>query len=457
MNDKQSLIRELENTHQKVVDLINTLSDSELSIPYHPGVNPPLWEIGHAAFFFEVFIIKGLDKAESFDPSMDDTWDSFNIDHEDRWKPGMIPSKDKTLHYVTEIHQTILARINNNTLTQDDLYLYKYAIFHQNMHVESLIWARQTMGYTKMVFAQAANNTIPLGSETATLVDGIDDAVNDAVNDAKIPAGKYLVGMPADSERFATDDFAFDNEKPSFEVEIEDFSISKTLVSNQAFLAFIEDGGYKNKDLWSWGGKKWLKTKLDIGIPPNKNSVLPTRPLYWKQENDNWLERHFSEWKPLVPEYPVTHVSYWEVEAYCKWAGRRLPTEHEWEVAALGNKKGQEYRKFPWGNTMDASKVDMNGEHLAHIPVSAYPDGDSIFGCRQMLGTVWEWTSSQYLPYDGFSTDMYVFMSTLQFGYHKTTKGGSCATSSILIRGSYRQAYLPDRTDAFVGFRTCAL
>ena len=444
MNDKNSLIKELKNTHHKIVDLINTLSDKELSMPYHSGVNPPLWEIGHAAFFFEVFILRALDKAKSFDPSMDDIWDSFNIDHEDRWKPGMIPSKENTLNYVNEVHQSILTRIENKELTQEDLYLYKYAIFHQNMHIESLIWARQTMAYPKMIFTQAADKAVPPGNKTD-------------LGDAEIPAGRYLIGMPANSDHFATNDFAFDNEKPCFEIDLEEFSISKTLVSNQEFLAFIEDGGYENEDLWSWGGRKWLKNELDIGIPPEKNMVLPTHPLYWKQENGNWLERHFNEWKPLVPEFPVTHVCYWEVEAFCNWADRRLPTEYEWEVAALGNKKGQDLRKFPWGNKMDASKVDMNGQHLAHIPVNAYPEGDSIFGCRQMLGTVWEWTSSQYLPYDCFTTDMYVFMSTLQFGYHKTTKGGSCATSSILIRGSYRQAYLPDRTDVFVGFRTCAL
>lgn len=444
MNDKLRLIQALKNTHQKVFDLVNTLGDEQLSIPYHPGVNPPLWEIGHAAFFFEVFILKGLDKAGSFDPSMDDIWDSFNIDHEDRWKPGMIPSKDNTLHYVDEIHKRILARIEKNELSQDDLYLYKYAIFHQNMHIESLIWARQTMGYKKMEFAEIGNKDIPLGAESS-------------LGDAKIPAGCYWIGMPANSENFASDDFAFDNEKPGFEIDIESFSISKTLVSNQEFLAFVEDGGYENEALWSWGGKKWLRTEHDFGIPPKKQIGLAKQPLYWKQENGKWLERHFDQWKLLVPEYPVTHISHFEAEAFCNWAGRRLPTEYEWEVAALDNQKGQERRKFPWGNSMDASKVDMDGGHVAHIPVTAYPEGDSVFGCRQMLGTVWEWTATQYLPYDGFTVDMYVFMSILQFGYHKTTKGGSCATSSSLIRGSYRQAYLPDRTDVFVGFRTCAL
>ena len=444
MNDKDSLIQELKNTQQKIVSLITTLSDEEIAMPYQPGVNPPLWELGHAAFFFEVFILKELDKAESFDPSMDDIWDSFNIDHGDRWQPGMIPSREKTLDYVNEIHQRILSRIENRELSQADLYLYKYAIFHQNMHIESLIWARQTMGYKKMEFSQSANQPIPLSDESD-------------LGDADIPAGRYWIGMPADSPQFATEDFAFDNEKPGFEIEMEGFSISKTLVSNEEYLAFIEDGGYQNKELWSWGGKKWLGTEHDFGTPPEKLMATPKHPVYWKQEDGVWLERHFDQWQPLVADYPVTHVSFFEAEAFCNWAGRRLPTEYEWEVAALANRAGQTPRKFPWGNEMDSSKVDMNGGHVAQIPVTAYPEGDSPFGCRQMLGTVWEWTSSQYLPYPGFTVDMYVFMSTLQFGYHKTTRGGSCATSSILIRGSYRQAYLPERNDVFVGFRTCAL
>jgi len=447
MNDRSSLIQELKNTQQKIVGLINTLSDDELSIPYHPGVNPPLWEIGHAAFFFEVFILKALDKEESFDPSMDDIWDSFNIDHKDRWKPGMIPPKEKTLHYVDEIHQRILSRIENNEFSQDDLYLYKYAIFHQNMHIESLIWARQIMAYKKMKFPHIDSKKIPIDS----------NGDKTSLGDAEIPAGRYWIGMPTESKHFASDDFAFDNEKSGFEIELDSFQISKTLVSNQEFLAFIEDGGYEHEAHWSWGGKKWLRTEHDHGIPPEKQLNLPKHPIYWKQENGEWLERHFNEWKPLVPDYPVTHVSFFEVEAFCNWAGRRLPTEYEWEAAALANQNKDELRKFPWGDAMDASKVDMDGVHLAHVPVTAYPAGDSVFGCRQMLGTVWEWTSSQYLPYAGFTVDMYVFMSTLQFGYHKTVKGGSCATSSVLIRGSYRQAYLPERTDAFVGFRTCAL
>ncbi|MEE9327276.1 MAG: SUMF1/EgtB/PvdO family nonheme iron enzyme [Cocleimonas sp.] len=447
MNTKQNLIKAFKNTHQKITALINTLNADELDIPFHPGVNPPIWEIGHAAFFYEEFILKALDgEQKSYDPAMDDTWDSFQIDHKDRWLSGAIPSLKKTLEYVNHIFNAVLTRIEDNELTDADLYFYKYAIFHQNMHIESLIWARQTSGFSKMLFDSFQIKELPEA----------DTEINPS-SDAEIPSGKYLIGMPADSKQFPQNDFAFDNEKPWFEVELESFNISKTLVSNKEFLAFVNDGGYQNEKHWSFAGKKWLKTKRNTAIPPEEKMQLPAHPIYWLYEDGQWTERLFDQWKPLVDEYPVTHVSFWEVEAYCNWAGRRLPTEYEWEVAALGNRKGQAIRYFPWGNNMDANKVDMDGELMAQVPVTAYPEGDSVFGCRQMLGTVWEWTSSQYLPYDGFTMDMYVYMSTLQFGYHKTTKGGSCATSSILIRGSYRQAYFPTRTDVYVGFRTCAL
>jgi iron(II)-dependent oxidoreductase len=448
MNTKQSLIKEFRNTHQKITGLINTLSADELNIPFHPGVNPPIWEIGHAAFFYEEFILKGLDgQQDSFDPSMDDIWDSFHIDHKDRWLSGVVPSLDKTLKYIDHIFNAVLARIDNNQLIDADLYLYKYAIFHQNMHIESLIWARQTSAFSKMRFNSSQDKELPR----------TDTNSEENLGDAEIPSGKYLIGMPADSVQFAQEDFAFDNEKPWFEVDLEDFKISKTLVSNKEFLAFVNDGGYQNEKYWSFGGLKWLKTKRNTAVLPEQAMQLPAHPIYWKFEKGQWSERLFDQWNLLRDDYPVTHVSFWEVEAYCNWAGRRLATEYEWEVAALGNRKGESIRYFPWGNNMDASKVDMDGNHMAQLPVTAYPEGDSIFGCRQMLGTVWEWTSSQYLPYDGFTMDMYVYMSTLQFGYHKTTKGGSCATSSILIRGSYRQAYFPTRTDVYVGFRTCAL
>ncbi|MCG7198305.1 SUMF1/EgtB/PvdO family nonheme iron enzyme [Marinobacter pelagius] len=442
---KNSLLAELEQARTRTERLICTLSEDELDVPYHPGVNPPLWEMGHSAFFYEVFVFNLLDGTPSYDPDMDDLWDSFHVEHRDRWRSDLFPDRDKTLAYFRTIYDRVADRLLNRPLTDEALYLYRYAIFHQNMHIESLIWCRQTVGY-------------PAPPEYV----GDRPAPSDPIaGDVEVPSGRWLIGMPGISEAYACEDFAFDNEKPRFEVELDAFRISRTLVSNREFQAFVEDGGYQRPELWSFGGRKWLETEQDVGLVHGLEEPLmraPRHPLYWRWHENLWQERLFDQWQPLHPDAPVTHVTYWEAEAWCNWAGRRLPTEYEWEVAALANRPGEPFRRFPWGNEApDGVHADMDGRNQARNPVWDYPAGESPFGCRQMIGSVWEWTSDQFLPYDGFKVDMYPFMSTLQFGDHKVTKGGSCATSSNLIRGTYRQAYLPLRNDVYTGFRTCAL
>lgn len=446
MHDRNSLLEALERTRLRTQSLIDSLTDGQLQVPYHPGINPPLWEIGHAAFFYEVFILKELDQLPSFDPSMDDLWDSFHIEHRDRWQPGLFPGREQTRHYFDVVYDRIAERIQTQPLIDWAKYLYRYAIFHQNMHIESLIWCRQTLGYPAPPGALEA--TKPSGSGAG------------ALGDAQIPAGNYVMGMPGKSIEFADRDFAFDNEKPRFEVELNSFAISRTLVSNAEFLEFVEDGGYRRPELWSFGGRKWLNTPIvrpETEAATGLSKEAPQHPLYWRHENNQWQERLFDRWQALPPDYPVTHVSYWEAEAFCNWSGRRLPTEYEWEAAALGNRPDEPFRRFPWGDKFERGRADTDAELMAQLPVTALAEGASPYGCRQMLGTVWEWTSNQFLPYDGFAVDIYPFMSTLQFGDHKVTKGGSCATSSMLIRGTYRQAYLPMRNDVYTGFRTCAL
>jgi len=443
--DKQQLLDELERARSRASGLIKSLPENKLDVPYHPGVNPPLWELGHAAFFYEVFVFNLLDGAPSYDPSMDDLWDSFHIEHTDRWRLDLFPGREATLEYFNAIYDRVAERIRCRELTDQELYLYRYGVFHQNMHIESLIWCRQTEAYSSPPDFKGDR---PAPAEPVS-------------GDVEIPAGRWLVGMPGESEAFATDDFAFDNEKPRFAVELEAFKISRTAVSNRAFQAFVDNGGYRRPELWSFGGRKWLETETDVALVHGCSEPLmraPKHPLYWRWHEGQWQERLFDKWQPLNPDAPVTHVTYWEAEAWCKWAGRRLPTEVEWEVAALGNRPGEVFRRYPWGNqTPGTSLADLDGRSMAQNPVWDYPAGESPFGCRQMLGSVWEWTSNQFLPYDGFNVDMYPFMSTLQFGDHKVTKGGSCASSSNLIRGTYRQAYLPLRNDVYTGFRTCAL
>ena len=442
---RAELLDQLQWTRKRTESLVCSVPEKLLDVPWHPGVNPPLWEMGHAAFFYEVFVFNLLDGTPSFDPSMDDLWDSFHVEHRDRWNRDLFPGREKTLEYFNTVYDQVAERIKAQPLTDQALYLYRYAVYHQNMHVESLIWCRQTVGYPA-----------PPGTDLYRPAPGVQHD-----GDALIPAGEWLIGMPGDSERYAREDFAFDNEKPRFTVKLDPFAISKCLVSNRRFLEFVEDGGYRRPELWSFGGRKWLQTESDVALVHGSDEPLlrvPRHPLYWRWHDGQWQERGFDRWQPLNPDAPVTHVTFWEAEAWCRWAGRRLPTEFEWEVAALGNRPGKPFRRFPWGNTApDEQRADLNGRAMAQNPVFDFPAGDSPFGCRQMTGTVWQWTSSQFFPYDGFRVDMYPFMSTLQFGDHKVTRGGGCATSSCLIRGTYRQAYLPVRNDVYTGFRTCAL
>jgi iron(II)-dependent oxidoreductase len=446
MHDRQSLIEALAQTRGKMEALVGSLSEEQLDVPYHPGVNPPVWETGHATFFYEVFVLDRLDGTAHYDPAMDELWDSFHMDHEDRWSRILFPSRSDTLAYMDTILQRVRERIETQPLTDEALYLYRYAIYHQNMHVESMTWCRQTVGYPAPPFSD------PEGFAQQEL----DTTV---LGDAVIPAGRYRIGMPSGTPAYASEDFAFDNEKPAFDVEMPSFAISRTLVSNAEFVSFVEAGGYERQEFWSQGGRKWLQREVDLNFGSGEPARLGQQkhPFHWRHREGAWQERVFDRWLPLLPAHPVKQISYWEAEAYCRWAGRRLPTEYEWEVAALGNRPGEPRRLFPWGSEMDPDRVDMDARYMGRLPVTALAEGESPFGCRQMVGTVWEWTSNQFLPYDGFAVDVYPYMSTLQFGDHKTTKGGGCAASSLLVRGTYRQAYHPDRADVFTGFRTCAL
>jgi len=426
MNTGEEMMIELDVVDRKSRALLDDLDDSLLAVPYSPGVNPPIWELGHSAFFYEYFLLRKFGKNEARMPGYDDIWDSFEISHKHRWRPGVVPEKGTMFDYYRGVLDEVREKFGGRALDEEEGYLLRYVIHHQQMHIESLLWARQTLGYPAPSFA-TLNADLPKGS-------GIS-------GDARVQGGDYFLGMPP----LSSGGFSFDNERPGHRVRVEPFSISKTLVSNREFLEFVEAGGYQNETLWDFGGKCWL-LEGDGG----KREM----PSYWRRDADGrWQHRKFDQWENLPLEAPVLHVCVWEAEAFCRWAGRRLPTEPEWEAAA----RGSEAHHYPWGDDeMNSGRVDMDGTFFGTAPVDAFGESASPNGCLQMLGTAWEWTSSQFLPYAGFEIDMYHYMSVLQFGDHRVTKGGSCATCSSLIRNSYRQASLPGRTDVFTGFRTCA-
>jgi len=259
--------------------------------------------------------------------------------------------------------------------------------------------------------------------------------------DVLIYGGTLLLGATPDEP------FVFDNEKWAHLVLVQPFAIARAPVTQAEFAAFVDDEGYRRPELWSEAGWTWRQT------------AKAEQPSYWQRQGHNWLRRDFDRWVALEPNRPVLHVSWYEAEAYCRWAGRRLPTEAEWEAAAACDPKltGQR-RRYPWGDAPpDATRAQLDGYALGCCDVAALPEGDSACGCRQMLGNVWEWTADDFGPYPGFTPDPYRDYSQPWFGTHKVLRGGAWPTRARLLRNTWRNFYKPDRRDVWAGFRTCAL
>ncbi len=427
--DPNLIARQAKDAHQRTLRLIDGLTPQQLVGPRLPIVNPLLWEIGHAAFFYEYWVLRNHLNHPAILANSDQLYDSITIAHDDRWNLPL-PSLQETLTYMERVLDSVINNLSSSIDTERD-YLAQYAVFHQDMHNEAYTYTRQTLGYP------APDLDIPRQHVSVTA---------DLPCDASIPGGYFMLGANPQHG------FVFDNEKWAHQVEISPFCIAKTAVSNGDYLAFVESGGYSHQDYWDEEGWQWCQQS---GLQ---------HPVYWRHDSAGWQEQHFDQWRELSLDNALIHVCWHEAQAYCRWAGRRLPSEAEWEVAAAGvpstdNRSLSEIkRRFPWGN--DSPRLDLanlDGSALGTINVAANPDGDSAFGCRQMIGNVWEWTADTFAPYPGFTPDMYQDYSQPLFGHTRVLRGGAWATRSRMIRNSWRTYYGPERNDVFAGFRTCAL
>ena len=247
--------------------------------------------------------------------------------------------------------------------------------------------------------------------------------------DVEVPACTFDLGASPETTRFV-----FDNEKWAHPVEVAAFRIARAPVTNAEFEVFVEDGGYEREDLWTAPGWVWrCKTEA-------------VAPGYWHRAADGWRTLDFNRSTALAPHRPVMHVSWHEAVAFCNWAGRRLPTEAEWEVAASYDPDS--------GRKVDVVAADANldGTLRGPVDVAARASGDSPLGCRQMLGNVWEWTACAFYPFPGYVVDRpYREYSAPWFGYRKVLKGGAFATRARLVHAGYRNFFTPDRRDVFRG------
>jgi len=236
---------------------------------------------------------------------------------------------------------------------------------------------------------------------------------------------------------------AYDNERPRHDVDLGAFQIDVAPVSNGEYLRFIEDGGYQREDLWTPEGWQVLGEQGWEG------------PAYWQRQEGRWSRVGFGRTRPLDPNRPVIHVSWFEADAYARWAGKRLPTEQEWEKAASWDPARGEARTYPWGEGVPTAELaNLDQVLLEPMPVGTYPRGRSFFGCHQMLGDVFEWTASDFEPYPGFEAYPYPEYSEVFFGDgYKVLRGASWAVPEFMARNTYRNWDLPQRRQIFAGFR----
>ena len=419
---------------QRTFDLVSDLDDEQLMGPRIPIINPLLWEIGHMAWFQEKWILRDVCKQKPIRGDGDALWDSIAIPHDTRWDLPL-PSREETYAYMREVNDRVIDQLLKGKPSEELIYFVRYTVFHEDMHSEALTYARQTLAYPPPKFSTDAG---PRTAET----DG-----GPLPGNVEHPGGTFMLGATREEP------FVFDNEKWAHPVELKPFAIARACVTQAEFAAFVDDDGYLRRDLWSEEGWEWREREG------------ATQPVYWKRESSGeWLRRHFDAWGRLEPHLPVIHVNWFEAEAYCRWASLRLPTEAEWEAAAAldpdreGEGPTSRKSRLPWGDEApNPQRANLDWDAMGCIDVGALPEGDSAFGCRQMLGNAWEWTSSTFLPYPGFEIDPYKEYSEPWFGTRKVLRGGSWVTRSRMLRNTWRNYYTPDRRDVWAGFRTCAL
>ncbi len=422
-----SLLEQFKETRSRTLELVKTLEKDDLVVQTAFFTSPPKWHIGHVSWIYEAIMSK-IDKnyefySKEFSEYLNSYYQQFGVPQDKRLR-GVVsrPTTDQILQYFDVINQRVVKFIETQVLNEEIKKLIVMGFHHECQHQELLVYDLQHL---------LAEQYLPIKKNEIMKPNNVEKKSID------IKGGFYTLGNNKK-------DFCYDIESPEHKVYLQDYKLDVFPITNQQYMKFMEDGGYETYKYWLSDG--WERVKN------NKwNS-----PMYWEKIDDKWHVRDFLGIREINPNEPVCHVSYYEADAYCKWAGKRLPTEAEWEKAACWNEDRQEKTTFPWGNenpTQDRCNL-LESYHWGCSEIGSYPNGISHLGCQQMIGDVWEWTASEFTGYPGFKSGFDEY-NDKWFTNQKVLRGGSFGTPKMSIRGSYRNFFRLDERWLFAGFR-CA-
>ena len=430
---------QLERARRRTLALLDVPTDVQTR-QIDPLMSPLVWDLGHVGNYEEQWLLRALDGRAAIDPRLDHLYNAFEHPRRDRPSlPILGPAQARS--YNERVREAVLLLLESLDLTPsrdaaaprsllDSGFVHRMVIQHEHQHDETLLAAHQLRG------EGAEPIVTPLRGTSPPPLRHLPEMV-------RIPEGEFRMGT-------STDPWAYDNERPAHRVWLPDYWLDTTPVTNGAYREFVIAGGYRTESLWSAAGWDWRRQEGLVA------------PQFWSHDvgTDPCVLR-FGRWVPLPLSEPVQHVCWFEAEAFARWAGKRLPSEAEWEKAATSTPDGSA-RRYPWGDTPpDATLANLGAANDGPVPVGSLPRGANPWGVEQMIGDVWEWTADDFSPYPGFLEYPYkeysevFFPSTVGAGRYKVLRGGSWAADPTAVRGTFRNWDLPIRRQIFAGFR-CA-
>ncbi|MFD9278239.1 ergothioneine biosynthesis protein EgtB [Streptomyces mirabilis] len=404
--------------------LTSCVEEPELTAQHSPLMSPLVWDLAHIGNQEELWLLRAVAGRDAMRPEIDGLYDAFEHPRAERPSLPLLPPAEAR-QYAAEVRGRALDVLESTAFRGTPLteagFAFGMIAQHEQQHDETMLITHQLRKGPAALTAPDPAPAPPFTGPAEVLV----------------PGGPFTMGT-------STEPWALDNERPAHRREVAPYFIDTTPVTNAGYQAFIKDGGYDTERWWSPEGWSHMRSH---GIEA---------PLFWRREGGQWLRRHFGVTEVVPPDEPVLHVSWYEADAYARWAGRRLPTEAEWEKAARHDPASGRSTRYPWGDADPTPEhANLGQRHLRPAPAGSYPAGASPLGVRQLIGDVWEWTSSDLQPYPGFAAFPYKEYSEVFFGpEYKVLRGGSFAVDQVACRGTFRNWDYPIRRQIFSGFRT---